>query len=184
MRCLEDSNQQWQASTLSTPFQVISLRRPGLAAVQKIMGWTPLHLAAAEGEVQLMESLIQEHGCDHLARSVNSWTPLHYAAAHNQVLARSEAAHCVWQCLPTSPCRGGTLEVYCASAHQEGAHDRVEPYRVQVEAIRYLVKAGCPADVQDSVASTPLHIAAGEGHTEAIRVLVSLVRHPSAASPC
>ena len=45
-----------------------------------------------------------------------------------------------------------------------------------VEAIRYLVKAGCPADVQDNVASTPLHIAAGEGHIEAIKVLVSLVR--------
>ena len=64
----------------------MNLRRPGLAAVQKIMGWTPLHLAAAEGEVQLMESLIGDHGCDVLARSVNSWTPLHYAAAHNKVL--------------------------------------------------------------------------------------------------
>ena len=50
--------------------------------------------------------------------------------------------------------------------------------------MRYLVKAGCPADVQDNVASTPLHIAAGEGHTEAIRVLVSLVRLAGAASSC
>lgn len=55
---------------------------------------------------------------------------------------------------------------------------------MQVEAMRYLVKAGCPADVQDNVASTPLHIAAGEGHTEAIRVLVSLVRAAGAALPC
>ena len=46
---------------------------------------------------------------------------------------------------------------------------------MQVEAIRFLVQAGCPASVQDSVASTPLHIAAGEGHIEAIRVLQSLV---------
>ena len=86
------------ASMLSTSLQVMSLRRPGLAAVQKIMGWTPLHLAAAEGEVQLMESLIQEHGCDILARSVNSWTPLHYAAAHNKVLARTGPAHRGYQC--------------------------------------------------------------------------------------
>ena len=69
----------------SQSVQVMNLRRPGLAAVQKIMGWTPLHLAAAEGEVQLMESLIADHGCDVLARSDNSWTPLHYAAAHNKV---------------------------------------------------------------------------------------------------
>ena len=46
---------------------------------------------------------------------------------------------------------------------------------VQVEAIRFLVQAGCPASVQDSVASTPLHIAAGEGHIEAITILASLV---------
>ena len=52
---------------------------------------------------------------------------------------------------------------------EQGAHC------VQVEAIRHLVKAGCPADVQDNVASTPLHIAAGEGHIEAINLLVSLV---------
>lgn len=65
--------------------QVINLRRPGLAAVQKIMRWTPLHLAAAEGEVRLMECLIKDHDCDILACSVNSWTPLHYAAAHNNV---------------------------------------------------------------------------------------------------
>ena len=45
----------------------------------------------------------------------------------------------------------------------------------QVDAIRFLVQAGCPASVQDNVASTPLHIAAGEGHIEAIRVLKSLV---------
>jgi len=73
--------------------QVINLRRSGLAAVQKIMGWTPLHLAAAEGEVQLMASLIQEHGCDILARSVNSWTPLHYAAAHNKVAQSLTLSH-------------------------------------------------------------------------------------------
>ena len=53
--------------------------------------------------------------------------------------------------------------------------ERAKLADVQVEAIRFLVQAGCPASVQDSVASTPLHIAAGEGHIEAIRVLKSLV---------
>ena len=77
--------QQKEVYQYEKNLQVINLRRPGLLAVQRIMGWTPLHLAAAEGEVRLMESLIQEQGCDILARSVNSWTPLHYAAAHNKV---------------------------------------------------------------------------------------------------
>ena len=48
--------------------------------------------------------------------------------------------------------------------------------RLQVEAIRTLVRLGCAAAVQDNVASTPLHVAAGEGHLEAIHELVKLVR--------
>jgi hypothetical protein len=49
------------------------------------MGWSPLHLAAMEGRVGLIERLVAEHGCGVAARSANSWTPLHYAAAHNRV---------------------------------------------------------------------------------------------------
>lgn len=45
----------------------------------------------------------------------------------------------------------------------------------QVEAIKLLVRLGCEATVQDNVASTPLHVAAGEGHLDAIATLVSLV---------
>ncbi len=47
--------------------------------------------------------------------------------------------------------------------------------RAQVEAIKLLVRLGCEATVQDNVASTPLHVAAGEGHLDAIAALVSLV---------
>ncbi len=63
----------------------LDLRRPGLAAVRKIMGWSPLHLAAMEGKAELIGRLVQDFGCSITARSANSWTPLHYAAAHNQV---------------------------------------------------------------------------------------------------
>lgn len=38
-----------------------------------------------------------------------------------------------------------------------------------------LVRLGCEATVQDNVASTPLHVAAGEGHLDAIAALVNLV---------
>lgn len=64
----------------------LDLQRPGLAAVRKIMGWSPLHLAAMEGQVSLIEKLVQDFGCSITARSANSWTPLHHAAAHNKVL--------------------------------------------------------------------------------------------------
>lgn len=45
----------------------------------------------------------------------------------------------------------------------------------QVEAIEELVQLGCEADIKDSVSSTPMHVAAGEGHLDAILLLVQLV---------
>lgn len=67
----------------------IDLARPGMAAVIRTMGWQPLHLAAMEGKVSLVKTLVQQLGCNILGRSANSWTPMHYAAAHNQVRLRA-----------------------------------------------------------------------------------------------
>lgn len=54
---------------------------------------------------------------------------------------------------------------------------------MQVGAIKELVRLGCAVDVKDSVASTPMHVAAGEGHLEAILQLVQLVR-TNFTKPC
>ena len=51
----------------------------------------------------------------------------------------------------------------------------------QAEAIEALVGMGCEVDVQDAVGSTPLHVAAGEGHLEPIRTLVRLGCSPKGA---
>ena len=52
----------------------------------------------------------------------------------------------------------------------------LEYIEMQVGALEALVGLGCDAKVRDSVASTPMHVAAGEGHIEAILKLVDLVR--------
>lgn len=81
----EDGNLAQLSPAWEEAAKHLDLNRPGLAAVRKIMGWSPLHLAAMDGQVALIEKLVQEFGCCITARSANSWTPLHYAAAHNQV---------------------------------------------------------------------------------------------------
>ena len=82
---VEDGNQAQLSPAWEEAAKHLDLNRPGLAAVRKIMGWSPLHLAAMDGHVALVEKLVQEFGCSITVRSANSWTPLHYAAAHNQV---------------------------------------------------------------------------------------------------
>lgn len=46
---------------------------------------------------------------------------------------------------------------------------------VQIAVLDTLAQLGCDPSVKDSVMSTPMHVAAGEGHTEAIVKLVALV---------
>lgn len=55
------------------------------------------------------------------------------------------------------------------------AVNRME-HLVQVVAIETLVDLGCNVSVKDSVNSTPVHVAAGEGHMEAVAALHRLVR--------
>ena len=46
---------------------------------------------------------------------------------------------------------------------------------MQIAVLDALAQLGCDPSVKDSVMSTPMHVAAGEGHTEAILKLVALV---------
>ena len=46
---------------------------------------------------------------------------------------------------------------------------------MQIAVLDTLAQLGCDPSVKDSVSSTPMHVAAGEGHIEAILKLVALV---------
>ncbi len=46
---------------------------------------------------------------------------------------------------------------------------------LQIAVLDTLAQLGCDPSIKDSVSSTPMHVAAGEGHIEAILKLVALV---------
>ena len=48
-------------------------------------------------------------------------------------------------------------------------------FHSQIAVLDTLAQLGCDPSVKDSVSSTPMHVAAGEGHIEAILKLVALV---------
>lgn len=47
---------------------------------------------------------------------------------------------------------------------------------MQIAVLDALAQLGCDPSVKDSVSSTPMHVAAGEGHIQAILKLIELVR--------
>ena len=55
------------------------------------------------------------------------------------------------------------------------ASDQVVMCHLQIAVLDALAQLGCDPCGKDSVSSTPMHVAAGEGHIEAILKLVSLV---------
>ena len=55
---------------------------------------------------------------------------------------------------------------------------------MQIAVLDALAQLGCDPSVKDSVSSTPMHVAAGEGHIQAILKLIELVRHTHAVPVC
>lgn len=55
-------------------------------------------------------------------------------------------------------------------------------FHLQIAVLDTLAQLGCDPSVKDSVSSTPMHVAAGEGHIEAILKLVDLVSNAVALS--
>ncbi|KAK9806010.1 hypothetical protein WJX73_004689 [Symbiochloris irregularis] len=172
--------------------RVVDLQRPGLATVRQVMKWQPLHMAAMAGDAGLVKRLVQEFECDPQQRSANSWTPLHCAAAHNQVavihalvdlgcssssqdavsstpmhVAAGEghmgaiAALYKLGCSAEVKDRDGCTPLYCAAAWN------------RVEAVKTLAALGCSPSLQSEEGRMSVHVAAEQGWTDLIDVLVT-----------
>ena len=112
--------------------------KTGISAVQQILGWSALHLAAMEGKVSNIEKLIKKFNCDVHCQSANTWTPLHYAAAYNQVTtkATSKSVMCCFLC-------PGGIDRSVGSAGCQSRRSRFCGFDAIACCVRRRTSAGC-----------------------------------------
>lgn len=121
------------------------------------LGWSPLHAAAAAGNVSVCKLLCAASGLPDVISSVGL-TPLHVTASFNQagacaaVLAAGANPDIAWQYKRTA-------------LHTAATHD-------SDDVCRLLLQAGASVDCRDFQSSTPLHMAA---HHRSLRVLAQLL---------
>ena len=111
------------------------------ATIQAHDGWSPLHVAAEQGNVDVVRILV-EHGMDVTAKADNGWTPLHVATKQGNVeLVRLLVEH---GADPAAPGNDGQTPLHLA----EGAGN--------LELVRALVWQGTGTAAETAV-RPPLH---------------------------
>ena len=85
----EDDNNRTQSDVEAEEEEVIEaghipIEQDTGATIQADNGWSPLHVAAEQGNVEVVRILV-EHGMDVTAKADNGWTPLHVATEQGNV---------------------------------------------------------------------------------------------------
>ncbi|KAI8682398.1 hypothetical protein NCS56_00362400 [Fusarium sp. Ph1] len=121
-----------------------------------VFNWTPLHWAAARGNVNAATQLLQ-HEAEVNAQDLSGMTPLYYACL---------------QCRPSllNPLIEAGADVQICGL------DGVTPLHFAamhnwVSGVECLFKAGASPDAQDHTGNAPLHQAASRGHVECTEAL-------------
>uniref|UniRef100_A0A3B3TAB1 Ankyrin repeat domain 52a n=1 Tax=Paramormyrops kingsleyae TaxID=1676925 RepID=A0A3B3TAB1_9TELE len=136
------------------------------------LGRTPLHYAAANGGYQCSVALVRA-GAEVNEPDGKGCSPLHYAAA-SQAFRRQpteeEKAKEAFLCLEHLLDNGADPAVRNASGytavHYAAAHGNKQNLELLLE-----MSFNCLGDVESSAPVSPLHLAAYNGHCEALRVL-------------
>ncbi|XP_030394414.1 ankyrin-1 isoform X6 [Gopherus evgoodei] len=129
----------------------------GLAGLHD-QGFTPLHVAAKYGKVDVARVLL-EHDAHPNAAGKNGLTPLHVAVHHNNLeivrllLPKGSSPHCsAWN---------GYTPLHIAAKQN------------QLEVARSLLQYGASANAESMQGVMPLHLAAQEGHADMAGLLIS-----------
>eukprot|EP00039_Didymoeca_costata_P022208 m.3993 g.3993 ORF g.3993 m.3993 type:complete len:214 (-) comp2872_c0_seq1:245-886(-) len=134
-------------------------------------GFSPLHLAAVNGDVVEVNKILQEGDEDQKKKLLEArtavWqcTPLHSAAKAGQVDAVK--ALCGSGALIDATAKGGFTAL-----HDCGAHG-------QAKTAEILLQYEADVHARTSNGRTPLHYAAGYGHIEVVKVLLSHKASPA-----
>jgi ankyrin repeat protein len=124
-------------------------------------GLAALHVAAVNGDVEVIRVLVVELGADKDAKDAAGQAALHYAAATGHV----EAIKALVQ-----------LGVNKDAKNANGETLYIAAFNGHVEAIKALEQLGAQIDAQAADGQTPLDVSIGEGHHQAAQVLRELER--------
>ena len=132
---------------------------------------TPLHYAASQESVDVVNVLLAAEGCNVNAADEDRNTPLHTAARRgNAVIATALLA--VKGCKPNVAMRDGWTPMHLAA---QSGHISV------VKAL--LATRGCNAKVGNKFGQTPLSIAVDHGRAGVVEALLAVLRHPTVRRP-
>jgi len=124
---------------------------------------TPLHIAAAQGNLRLLNQLLDKGATVNQANNLGN-TPLHTAAVSNSVACARELIKRGAVITDTNK-RGSTALHFAVYGLQSASTE-------STQIVMMLLKEGCGVDVQDRQGTAALHIAASHGFVKVASTLL------------
>lgn len=128
-------------------------------------GQTPLHLAAMQSNLNVVETLLQAHAKVN-ALDKQKQTPLHFAAMGRH---KDEFKKQSLQIIELLLSEGAQIDAIDSNG-ETPLYQAIE--KGNTESVQFLLDAGSAFDVTNSKKSTPLHLAAKKGNADIVELLI------------